>query len=607
MAQSVNDALSAQGIKLRDYRPGDHKTTCPKCSHLRRAKKEPCLSVKIEQDGGATWKCHHCAWTGGLAGSSRGYSPRTAAPVSYVKPSRPTAPQRPDSLIEYFGKRGIGRKTLERMGVYRSRHWFPALGCEADCIAFPYEWAGELRNVKYRDAAKNFAQEKGAQPVLYNADAITPGEDLIFVEGEIDVLTLIEAGLPRVVSLPTGAPPALKEGDAPPSPDADAKRYAALEAHAGALAKVSRFLIATDMDGPGERLADELARRLGVERCARVRFPTSCDVTAKDANECLLAHGKNALRECVAQAVPYPVEGLITPGEVASLVWDDYEGKGPQPLTTGFAELDKAWMLEPGQFVVVTGTPNHGKSRLLGQIAVNAANLHGWAWAIFSPESSPADHCRAILEAKIGAPFYDGPTPRLSPVELKDGLEWANRHFEFIEPGEQTRSIDWILERARVALLRRGIKGVVVDPYNEVEASRPANMSETEFVSAMIAKCKAFAKATGVVFVFVAHPTKPPSPQRQQNGGRPQGDERVPSLYDISGSANWVNKADIGVIVYRDFARDNTRVIVRKVRHQNRGREPGAVVMHFNPATRRFADQAGSFQTIAQMLSAQSE
>ena len=82
-------------------------------------------------------------------------------------------------------------------------------------------------------------------------------------------------------------------------------------------------MLATDNDEPGQALAEELARRLGRERCWRVRFPTGdLDPAAplsdapppgfrKDANDVLLNDGPEALQALIDKADPYPIRGLF--------------------------------------------------------------------------------------------------------------------------------------------------------------------------------------------------------------------------------------------------------------------------------------------------------
>ena len=57
------DKLRERGIVLR--REGNQKLTCPECSHLRRNKRDPCLSVTMTSDH-AVWNCHNCGWSGAV-------------------------------------------------------------------------------------------------------------------------------------------------------------------------------------------------------------------------------------------------------------------------------------------------------------------------------------------------------------------------------------------------------------------------------------------------------------------------------------------------------------------------------------------------------------
>lgn len=66
----------------------------------------------------------------------------------------------------------------------------------------------------------------------------------------------------------------------------------------------------------------------------------------------------------------------------------------------------------------------------------------------------------------------------------------------------------------------------------------------------------------------------------------------VPTLYDISGSANWVNKADLGVVVHRpDPSEPITEIHIRKVRFKAVGKL-GVVSLRWDRATGRYAEPA---------------
>jgi twinkle protein len=104
-----------------------------------------------------------------------------------------------------------------------------------------------------------------------------------------------------------------------------------------------------------------------------------------------------------------------------------------------------------------------------------------------------------LAEKHTGVPFWDGPTRRMTPPELEAAFVWGRERFFFIRAEDDApTTIEWILERARAAVLRHGVNGVGIDPYNEIEHRRPANMTETEYISQGLGKAKRFAVNHGV-------------------------------------------------------------------------------------------------------------
>src|SRR5262245_12390432 len=64
--RTAAEILSAQGIIIKLRASGRHKTICPKCSAGRKHKRDPCLSVMIDELG-VRWHCHNdgCRYQGG--------------------------------------------------------------------------------------------------------------------------------------------------------------------------------------------------------------------------------------------------------------------------------------------------------------------------------------------------------------------------------------------------------------------------------------------------------------------------------------------------------------------------------------------------------------
>ena len=583
--RSLSEKLLARKIVLHGSAAAgsSHKVLCPECSHTRRNKKDPCLSLTIDRDGdNAIWNCHNCGWAGTTKWDDQPERrPRRGPPVRPKDTiERPTV-----EVMQWFAERQISAEVVRRNKVgFVRKHYIAQLEREVPCIAFPYYRDGELINVKYRALeAKAFAQAKGAESIFYGVDDIADIGDgkVIIVEGEPDKLALEECGYLNVISVPDGAPPKLREDPRDDDPKFEYLRNCAeqLEAVKGG------FILAVDSDAKGRILEEELARRLGKERCWRVRWPDSVDVPVKDANECLWEHGREIVRECIEAAEPYPISGLYT--------WNDYEDElralyaegRKRGASTGWARLDESMTIAPGQLSIVTGIPNHGKSEFVDALVMNLAQRSGWCFALCSFENEPEEHIAKLAEKRIGAPFWDGPTRRMTPAELDAALAWGREHFVFIRADDDTPpTIDWILERGRAAVLRHGVRGLVIDPYNEIEHRRPANMTETEYVSQILGKVKRFAQNHGVHVWFVAHPMKLP----RENGKVP-----VPTLYDISGSANWANKADIGFAVYRNDQAELVEIYVQKVRHKWVGKI-GRIELVYDKVTGRYSEPVQS-------------
>ena len=180
----VNE-LQDLGIDLRNRSAGQIKTKCPKCSHERKKKNDPCLSVNIT-DG--NFNCHNCQWHGSV---------RFKQKTEYIIPEI-NLTDLSDPIIKYFRSREIYEPTLKDFKVTESTRYFSQTQSKQKAINFNYFRDNQLINVKYRDKNKNFAMEKNAELIFYNLDAIKDHKQCFIVEGEIDALSLYEAGIKNV-------------------------------------------------------------------------------------------------------------------------------------------------------------------------------------------------------------------------------------------------------------------------------------------------------------------------------------------------------------------------------------------------------------------------
>lgn len=452
---------------------------------------------------------------------------------------------------EWFQLRGINPELAQKFGI-RTK-----LEGGTNWIAVPYIERGRTINHKYRTVTeKRHRMDEGAPLTLWNHDALLEetNQALIITEGEWDALTAIQSGFGHCVSVPNGAP------QTPTENPAEAKRYEFLWRSKDLLDKVKQIIIATDNDAPGRILAADLARWLGPERCKFIEYPEG----SKDLNDVLKNHGSVEVAKTLNSAKPYPVKGLYR--------LEDFPNPPPTTsISVGIHGLDDHFAMTLGTFSVITGWAGHGKTSLLMRMLCNLMQK-GVNVALGSFETMP----RPILERRMRACFYRcgevGPKAN-APGPADEMLSKRLSVIAHTARDEDTElDIEYIIELAKVAVLRDGVRLLVLDPWNEIEHKRGKDETETEYAGRAIRMLKRFALNYECAVWLVAHPRKPHS----------DGNPKPPSLYDLAGSAHFANKADYGLVVHRDdLAGTEVEARVVKVRMGLPGK-PGRAMLNWD-------------------------
>ena len=545
---------------------GQHKLQCPSTECQQRKKKNlKTLSVKVDMDG-AVYYCHHCNLMGQEFYNKHRETKMTSIPKIEKKPLSING-------LEWLNKRGISESTSDKLGITTCTHYIQGVGNETECVMFPYTNRGQVYASKIRSITEKGFACSGSPQSFFNLDRVDTTKPLIICEGELDALSFIECGaedVASVVSVPNGA--VMKVVDEEFAKKDDSK-FRFLTNAEEMLEEVEKVIIATDSDTAGQAMAEEMARRIGKHKCFKINYPKDC----KDANDVILKKSTIALFELIDAAAAYPVSGLYDASQfyknLDSLYLDGF-GKGE---STGFDNVDELYTIVKSQLTIVTGHPSSGKSEFIDQLMVNLAVNKGWKFAVASFENQPEIHLAKIISKYKKKPFFDGLNPRLTKEELDDGKAFIKKHFYFVHQRDGSlSSIDSLLERIRISVLRYGTNAVVIDPYNYI--MRPTDEQETAFVSSLLSKIRVFAQTYDIHVWLVAHPTKM---MRDSSGKVPP-----PMAYDISGSAHFFSKTDCGLTIHRpDPANSNiTEVHCWKCRYSWVGKQ-GQTILSYDGLT----------------------
>lgn len=484
-------------------------------------------------------------------------------PKEYKKPRKLNTTKIKPSVVEWFkNKRGISEETLVKMGVSSNYDHIPdyadqrpeelkdGKGYWHEVIHFNYYKDGQLVNVKFRGPRKDLWLYGGCEKIAYNLDGIKDSESCYIVEGEIDALALAEIGYTNVVSVPTGAN--------------DGQMHWLVDYYEEYFAMKKLVYICADLDLAGETLRKNLIKHFDPGQYVVIEDYGKDPETGarlKDANDCLIKLGPDALRRYLANGRAIKPQGDADMELLGKDLDDLYANGLPQGVKIGFANLDSLVRLEKGRLVIITGTPGSGKSQFLDQVAEKMNYHHGWRFSMFSPEMMPLSLHMAMLVSKFTGKHFDRES--INPALYQKAKERVMDAVHFIDP--DSYDLDGILAIAKYQVRKYGCDALVLDPWNDLTMNGEG-ITKTDDINTALLKILTFTQQQHIVTFVMAHPSKV---ARNKDGTVPKI-----SLSDISGSIHFYNRADIGIVLTRhsEEGRDYTELTVQKMRFANLGK-----------------------------------
>ena len=542
------DKFNQYGLEV-----GKTQGVCPWSSKCRKPEnqKKKCSSYDWERGLGT---CHNCNTSFQL----HTYQRKGASEKVYVRPEQRLTPKVSTKVEDWFNTRGISTRTLADLKVSEGAEWMPQTGKSENTIHFNYYIGDQLINIKYRDGRKNFKLYKGAEKIFYNINSIIGYDSCIIVEGEMDVLAMHEAGVKNVISVPNGA-------------TLNSNNLDYLDNCIDYFEDKTEIILALDTDEPGQALKQEFIRRLGAEVCYLVDFDD-----CKDANEYLLKHGADKLRNVVTSCKQVPLENVSTLYDIEDELKDFVQNGFKPGFQVGLPNFDKIFSTYTGQFITVTGIPSSGKSDFVDQMVVGYNNNYQWKTAYASPENQPTYlHAHKLMRKH----WQDMPTPGdIGSQQWKKIADHVNDNYFFIDMDKYT--LESVLRKGAELVKRKGIKCLVIDPFNKVRDTNAHSDDVNRYTMDYLQKIEIFAKKYDVLVFIVAHPTKMYKGQ--------DGKIEEPTMYNIKGGGEWYDASYHGLLVHRDYENKTVKAKVLKVKFQNLG-ENGAEA-HFT-----WEPRSGSF------------
>ena len=438
-----------------------------------------------------------------------------------VQPKEKIIPK--DFAIEYMAKRGISEDIVRRFQI-TTRNDNPSV------LSMPFfDEENKLQFVKYRrtDPAqvekfgKEFT-EKDCKAILYGMNCCnTENHTLIITEGQIDSLSLSEAGIENAVSVPTGA-----------------NGFTWLPHCWNWIKKnFNTIVVFGDHEKGHITLLDELNTRLGSSILIKhVKEEDYKD--CKDANEILQKYGKEQLRICVRNAVKVKNEALIDISEVKRIDVSEMD-----KIRTHIPEIDSlVGGICLGGLTVITGKAGEGKSTFASQILAYAVNQEYKCmaysgelpngifkdWLYLQLAGNEHIHVNDKREPKIEADVYGKINSWMAErLYLYD----IDRIFE-----EDDGEFPALIETVEQAIIQYGCRVILLDNLMtalDLVASSELMLNKYEAQAHFVRTLASMARKYNVAIILVAH-------KRKNNGVSFDMNDEISGSSDITNYASMI-------------------------------------------------------------------
>lgn len=428
-----------------------------------------------------------------------------------------------DKAIEYFARRKISEETVNEFKI----------SCDSNGnIVFPFYRDNKLTFVKYRKPQKH---NKGDGPkewqmpntkhILFNMDNINFNKPVYITEGEIDCMSLYEAGIYNVVSVPSGC-----------------NNFDWIENCWEWLEKCNSFVLFGDQDDPGIEMTNNLAKRLGEDRCMIMPdYPqlivngVDAGRICKDANEILYAYGAEALHSVADDCEPAPIKGIINLADVKYV-----DPSTVERIYTRIPELDEViGGFRKGQVIVVSGKRGRGKSTVSGTWLMNAM-ASGSRVCAYSGELDKSQFFDWIVSQATESKYATVKTNPITgkkyaviPQEIHERIrDYVDGKF-FLYDNEQVdeeRPEDAVIKAFTATARRYGCDFFLVDNLMSITCGNDEN--ETKQQTRFMSRLKAFANKYNATVIIVAHARKTPAGQAGLTNNDISGSSAISNLAD---------------------------------------------------------------------------
>ena len=365
----------------------------------------------------------------------------------------------PETLDYLLNVRGFTQEIVDRQKLgLKEKVWFRKAG-ETRALVIPYLSAeGNATYAKYRTlppAEKDFITPSGWDAQLFNSQVLQEGcKEILFLEGECDVLSCMSKGIEYAVGVP----------------GANVKKMEWIE-KLDRIAPEKIYLL-YDNDSVGQRAAQEMASRIGLEKCLKLTLPPN----VKDINEFFVKGGTlEAFEKIKSEAKFFDIAGVASSLDALTQLENELNNRvdlAPKYVFP-WPELNRLVGMEAGDVLDIVGCEKQGKTTVALNVLDHMVSEYGENGLLCCLEMTQARLAKKWVSLITG--FEDTMTAPGTP-EAKDKLEELKKACATARSIQQSRGADLffaypqlvkepedVFKLMRDCIRRYGVKWIVLD------------------------------------------------------------------------------------------------------------------------------------------------
>lgn len=249
-------------------------------------------------------------------------------------------------------------------------------------------------------------------------------------------------------------------------------------------------------------------------------------------------------------------------------------GKIKEANKFGHTEIDDYLRFKQGNFIVVTGHANVGKTHTIMYLMLLHTQRNGTKWMVFSSENEVGSLQRKLIEFKLGKAIKE-----TDDAQFYNAHAYVLGHFRFIKT-DVLYDIFSLLDTCQELYNEEPFDGLLIDPYNSLTINQKSlgKVSTHEYHYEATSRIRIFCKKNNVMTLLNTHPATEALRRVHAKGHDYEGHPMPPMASDVEGGGKFVNRSDEFAVIHRYTQHETdwifTDIHIRKVKDIETGGRP---------------------------------